>query len=82
MVAQFSAPASRYRPDGSFDRIVVDLDGIASLIETCKLNAVDPLTYLTATLTAIINGHKQSQIEELLPWHHLSYGISSGTHCR
>ncbi|MBB4274108.1 hypothetical protein GGE12_001863 [Rhizobium mongolense] len=41
---------------------------IASLIETCKLNAVDPQAYLTNTLTAIINGHKQSQIEALLPW--------------
>lgn len=40
---------------------------IASLIETCKLNAVDPLAYLTATLTAIV-GHKQSRIDELLPW--------------
>ncbi|MBY5624886.1 IS66 family transposase [Rhizobium leguminosarum] len=41
---------------------------IASLIETCKLNAVDPQAYLTATLTAIVSGHKQSRIEELLPW--------------
>lgn len=41
---------------------------IASLIETCKLNNVDPQTYLTATLTAIVNGHKQSLIDELLPW--------------
>jgi hypothetical protein len=41
---------------------------IASLIETCKLNAVDPLAYLTATLTAIVNGHKQSRIECLFPW--------------
>ncbi|MGW9947351.1 transposase [Rhizobium leguminosarum] len=45
---------------------------IASLVETCKLNAVDPLSYLTATLTAIVNGHKQSQIESLLPWNCLS----------
>lgn len=43
---------------------------IASLIETCKLNAVDPLAYLTATLTAIVSGHKQSQIEGLLPWNY------------
>lgn len=43
---------------------------IASLIETCKLNAIDPLTYLTATLTSIINGHKQARIDELLPWKH------------
>ncbi len=41
---------------------------IASLIETCKLNAVDPFAYLTSTLTAIVNDHKQSQILELLPW--------------
>lgn len=43
---------------------------IASLIETCKLNAVDPQAYLTATLTAIVNGHKQSRIDELLPWNY------------
>lgn len=41
---------------------------IASLIATCKLNAVCPQAYLTATLTAIVNGHKQSRIDELLPW--------------
>lgn len=41
---------------------------IASLIETCKLNSVDPQAYLTTTLTAIVNGHKQSRIDELLPW--------------
>lgn len=40
---------------------------IASLIETCKLNRVDPHAYLTSTLTAIVNGHKQSQIDDLLP---------------
>jgi transposase len=43
---------------------------IASLTETCKLNAVDPLAYLTATLAAIVNGHKQSRIDELLPWNY------------
>ena len=43
---------------------------IASLIETCKLNAVDPQAYLTATLTAIVNGHKQSRIDQLLPWNY------------
>lgn len=40
---------------------------IASLIETCKLNAIDPHVWLSSTLTAIINGNKQSQIDELLP---------------
>lgn len=41
---------------------------IASLIETCKLNGVHPHTWLTATLSAIVSGHKQSRIEDLLPW--------------
>jgi hypothetical protein len=35
---------------------------IASLIKTCKLNGLDPQAYLTGTLTAIVNGHKQSRI--------------------
>lgn len=43
---------------------------IASIIETCKLNAVDPQAYITSTLTAIVNGHKQSRIDELLPWNY------------
>lgn len=41
-----------------------------SLVETCKLNAVDPQAYLTSTLTTIVNGHKQSQIDDLLPWNY------------
>ncbi len=45
---------------------------IASLIETCKLNGADPFKYLSATLTALINGHKQGQIAELLPWNFLA----------
>jgi transposase len=45
---------------------------ISSLIETCKLNAIDPLAYLSATLTAIVNDHRQSQVEVLLPWNYLA----------
>ena len=41
---------------------------IASLIETCKLNDVDPLSYLTDVLTRIVNGHPNSDIDQLLPW--------------
>lgn len=40
---------------------------IASLIETCKLNGVDPLNYLTDVLARIVNGHPNSQIDQLLP---------------
>jgi hypothetical protein len=41
---------------------------IASLIETCKMNGVEPFAYLRSTLEAIAAGHPQSRIDELLPW--------------
>lgn len=41
---------------------------IASLIETCKLNDVEALGYLTDVLTRIVNDHPNSQINDLLPW--------------
>ncbi len=43
---------------------------IASLIETCKMNDVDPHVWLSATLTAIVQDHKQSEIDNLLPWNY------------
>lgn len=41
---------------------------IASVIETCKLNGVDPYAYLRDTLTAIAQGHSTTRIDELMPW--------------
>nr|WP_258052443.1 transposase [Mesorhizobium sp. INR15] len=41
---------------------------LSSIVATCKLNDVNPVAYLAETLDAIINGHPQSQIEELMPW--------------
>jgi len=41
---------------------------IASLIETCKLNDVEPLGYLADVLTRVVNGHPNSQLDDLLPW--------------
>jgi transposase len=41
---------------------------IASLIETCKLNDINPEAYLADTITRIVQGHPQSRIGELLPW--------------
>jgi transposase len=41
---------------------------ISSLIKTCKLNEIEPHAYLTYTIRAIVHGHKQSQIADLLPW--------------
>lgn len=40
----------------------------ATLIETCKLNKIEPHAYLTGVLSAIARGHKQRDIEQLLPW--------------
>ncbi len=41
---------------------------IASLIETCKINGVEPFAYIKATLEAIAAGHPDKQIDDLLPW--------------
>jgi len=41
---------------------------IASLVETCKLNGIDPEAYLADTITRIVQGHPQSRLGELLPW--------------
>ena len=41
---------------------------IASLLETCKLSAVDPLGWLTDVLTKLVNRWPASRIDELMPW--------------
>ena len=41
---------------------------VASLIETCKLNGVDPQAYMADVLTKIVNGHLASKLDELTPW--------------
>ena len=41
---------------------------IASLVETEKMNGVNPHAYLRATLEAIVIGHSASEIDQLLPW--------------
>jgi transposase len=41
---------------------------IASLVETAKLNHVDPQAYLADIIARIVAGHPQSQLDELLPW--------------
>lgn len=41
---------------------------IASLVETAKLNGVDPQAYFADVIARIVEGHPQSQIDELLPW--------------
>jgi hypothetical protein len=41
---------------------------VASLVATCKMSDVNPVDYLAATLRAILDGHPQSGIEDLMPW--------------
>jgi len=41
---------------------------IASLIETCKLNGVDPQAYFTDVLIKLVNLWPASRIDELMPW--------------
>ena len=41
---------------------------IASLVETCKLNAVDPRAYLADVLARLVHRHPASRIERLMAW--------------
>ena len=41
---------------------------LASLIANCKMGDVDPVSYLTDTLQALLDGHPKSRIDELMPW--------------
>ena len=41
---------------------------IATLIETAKLNGIEPHAWLKATLEPIAAGHSDSDIDELLLW--------------
>jgi hypothetical protein len=45
---------------------------IASLIETCKLNGVDPQAYLADVIDRIVAGHPQSRLDDLLPWAYIT----------
>ncbi len=41
---------------------------VASLIETCKINGVDPQAYMADVLTKIVDGHLASKLDDLMPW--------------
>ena len=41
---------------------------VASLIETCKLNAVDPHAWMSDTLTKLVNLWPANAIDALMPW--------------
>jgi len=50
------------------DEGAVNWAAIASLIETCKLNDVNPHAWLTDTLTKLVNRWPASRIDDLMPW--------------
>lgn len=39
-----------------------------SILQTAKLNGVNPEAYLTDTLSKIAAGHPINRISELMPW--------------
>ena len=41
---------------------------LASLIETCKLNGVDPQAYLADVFARLVAGHSINELDQLLPW--------------
>ena len=41
---------------------------LASLIETCKLNNIDPQGYIADVLSRLVNLWPVSRLDELLPW--------------
>lgn len=41
---------------------------MASLIETCKLNNVEPCAYLADVLQRMLDGHPGNHLDQLLPW--------------
>lgn len=43
---------------------------IASLLQTAKMNDVDPFAWLKLTLERLANGWPNSRIEELMPWNY------------
>lgn len=50
---------------------------LASLIETAKLNGVDPEAYLADVLTRLVNRHPMSRIDELLPWAYAAPAVTA-----
>ena len=51
-----------------YDESAAAWSRIASLLEICKMNWVEPCTWLKSTLEKTAGDHPQSQIRELLSW--------------
>jgi transposase len=50
--------------DGGGERWAV----VCSLIETAKLNNIEPYAYLKDVLQRLVDGHPKNRIDDLLPW--------------
>jgi transposase len=50
--------------------------GIASLIETTKLNSVDPQVYLAEVPSRLVDGWPMCQIDDLMLW---TYAVPQST---
>ena len=50
--------------DGGADRWAI----VCSLVETAKLNGVEPFAYLRDILQRMLDGHPASRLDDLLPW--------------
>ena len=48
---------------------------LATLLQTCKMNDVDPLNWLSQTLSRIAQGWPVTEIEDLMPWNFKSNAI-------
>ncbi|MET2830909.1 IS66 family transposase [Mesorhizobium shangrilense] len=47
---------------------------LCSLIETCKLNDVEPYAYLQDVLARMVDGYPINRLDELLPWNWVAHG--------
>ncbi|WP_374528327.1 transposase domain-containing protein [Novosphingobium sp.] len=52
--------------------------GLATLIETCKLSGINPLSWLADTLCLIASGHPATRVHELMLWIAEARGVAYG----
>jgi len=50
--------------DGGGERWAI----VCSLIETAKLNSIEPFAYLSDVLERLVDGHPKNRLDDLLPW--------------
>src|SRR6185312_5463810 len=41
---------------------------LASLVATFKLNGIEPIVYMKTTREALVAGHRDANLDQLLPW--------------